>query len=294
MRRGHIGFAARGRRKRGSMKRQRDGAVGASPPKACRLRPPPSVVGGTFAYHARVSELGQRYGPSSIAEYAAWPVSYMATLLGEGERRAVRVSRFSLLFHAGIAMHSDCSGRMSVEVMFAMMGEALGAHGVRVPPHFITPWRGADYLSLAQQIMLQSGALTPKHVFGNVVDRLPEKHRKAFVGLRPPRGASASCRAEAHESQRRYLVMHGKDIFGRTATSRSCVKHPGVDCEVSFRDAVNVPRAGRPLTMVVAGIPCTPFSPFGTREGLAQDAMEAVNLVIQDMATSQISDAPGV
>jgi hypothetical protein len=242
------------------------------------------ITGGTFAYHQKVKETGLGYGFGTVAEYAEWP-HWLVQQATQGPEGRARKARIEALLAAGIAMHTDCTGRMSIETAFRMMGVSLEHAGVKMVPGWFAAWRGCDVDPLCREMMLKAGDHGPMHVFGSLECRLPAKHLQRWQCMLPDQEASAEERIAAHAKMQAFLKANRHDIFGRDKTA-PCLRHPGHDCYLSFRDPPGIPAGERPLTFAVAGVPCTPWSSLGSQTGMAHCAIPAILLWLADVANS--------
>lgn len=229
-------------------------------------------VGGTLDYFAHAE--GLRQGPSSLDELCAWPETMLSNFIrmpGGG----LRLRRILSLLEDGAVIHTDCSGRMTPETALQMLDIALKECGAALPDGWCVFWRSCDSAPACQTVM--AGArCRPQHIFKGLLTHLPEEEQREVEARRPPRAAPIAERAEAFASMRAYLKGRASSIYERSARSSSCLLHDNpAGCALSFRDpAVDDPRS-RPITMAIAGTPCTPFSSFGNREELAHADMEA-------------------
>eukprot|EP00974_Lingulodinium_polyedra_P010175 977155-Lingulodinium_polyedra.AAC.1 len=57
------------------------------------------------------------------------------------------------------------------------------------------------------------------------------------------------------------------------ATLMPCLRHPGMQCPLAWLDPALDPN-NKPLTAMLAGSSCAPWSSQGTKLGLAHDAAE--------------------
>ena len=239
------------------------------------------VFGGTFEYIAHAASL--RPGPDTPEKLASWPSDMLNRLLGD--KPSVKEARFSSLLNSGLVLHTDCTGRMTPEVMMSILGKVLTCRGVPLRPDWLVNWRGSDILEASQAIM-KSSCHSPVHIFTDIMERMRSGHARAIQDLRPSKDADLQTRTQCFTRIGSYMKKHRNSIFARDLTSLRCLKHSGRRCLVSFQDPLNVHPRERPLTVVIKGFPCTPFSSFGNHEGLGHPAMEIVHASIHDMAAS--------
>ena len=248
----------------------------------------PNIPGGTFAFISRVMENEHPLGPGTVEELADWPMFLLSGLFaGNDDKKARFLSWCMGLMRHGVVLHTDCSGRLTPEVAFHMFGFTMQRLGADLKPEWLAIWRGSDILPLSQQIMLGAGALGPRHCFPSLQAKLPQKDQDKLAELRPPPDAPVEDRRAAYAKQEAYMRSRHKQAFGRKRTSLQCMRHPGCACPIAFSDPHGLSEGLRPLTVSIVGIPCTPFTPYGNNEGTAHPAIEAVNLSLHDLATSQ-------
>ena len=252
--------------------------------EAAKRRKVSNLLGGSFAYHEKVKEAGFPYGFKNIEEYARWPHWLVEQAL-KGPLATARKRRLEALFSPGVAMHTDCTGRMSIETVFRMMGVSLEHAGLTMMPDWFAPWRGCDIDTTCRDMMLKAAVPhAPAHVFPSLECRLNDRHLYRWRNLHPGLAASPEERAAKHTRMQDYLKANSDDIFGRDKMA-PCLKH-GRNCFLSFRDPPGVPPGERPLTFAIAGVPCTPWSSYGLQSGMAHAAIPAILLWLQDMACS--------
>ena len=104
-----------------------------------------------FQYRALAEDL---FGPGSIEELSDWQRYFMMKLIyneaawhredhsGRRLNFNARCGRLHKFLRRGIALHTDCTSRMTQEVSFRMMTIGLADPGVRLP-RWLAVWRGA-------------------------------------------------------------------------------------------------------------------------------------------------------
>ena len=134
-------------------------------------------VGGTFGYHDTVAHL--QVGPQNVTEFAMMPYTLMERCFTQDPAiRAPKLARLSALLEYGLALHTDCTGRMTPEIMFNIAQTVWAQLGVRIVKNCFLNYRGCDILNVSQKIMKNVGALSPKHIWPNIFSYFPEKHAK--------------------------------------------------------------------------------------------------------------------
>jgi len=148
-------------------------------------------------------------------------------------------------------------------------------------------WRGTDILKSSQNIMLSSGSLGPVHVFPSLLAKTTPQFAQEVAERRPDPQASLPCRIAGYLKQREFIFSRRHKVFGRGQQGHCCLKHPGRQCQVFFQDT-GIPEGKQPLTVSFVGMPCTPFTNVGNKEGDGHPAIEAVNLCLADMSCSNM------
>lgn len=255
-----------------------EGLESEGPPPALRQS---RILGGTFDYHAH--HAGSRYGPSSPAELAWWPRDVVKKLVA-GESGRLRGARLQSLFRMGVAVHSDCTGRMTAEIVLRMFALALRQNGIHVGKDWLALWRGCDISDSSQQLMQNSGSHRPVHIFPSLEARIPPTFQPGFKELCPTADATDTERAERHRLLESWLLQHRRQLFGTHIASKTCLIHPGCPCNVSFQTHT-APSQFRPLSFGFVSPPCTPFSSFGKQNWYEHPHMLAVLLALTDISS---------
>lgn len=96
--------------------------------------------GGSIDYLAKSS--GLRSGPASVTEAGNWPVAYLEQLVADSGGD-VRKRRFEGCLQHGVVMHTDFSGRASVEAAFELLNVATNEKDFHMPPDWFRSSRFA-------------------------------------------------------------------------------------------------------------------------------------------------------
>ena len=182
-----------------------------------------------------------------------------------------------MLLEYGEIVHSDFSGVMAPETVKHIQQIVQKQLGFRIPADWLQSWRTCDIDTTCLRVQQRSANFKIRHVFKDVCRRMPEEHRIALDRLRPEltdKGKPvdlAKAKYQYHQMQK-YLLEHGREMFGRDKCSNTCMLHPNKRCQLSFKDP-NGPF--RPLTSSYAGPMCTPWSAFGSKWGEGHPCMES-------------------
>ena len=228
------------------------------------------VVGGTLDYYTDVAELPR--GPRTVKDLAAWPDAVCQALFTGTVAAHERRRRFDNIIQAGIIVGTDYSGKGGPEMMLRMVADAMQI------PHFAHSYYACDISSTCRSVLL-SRCDRPLHVFPELRTRLPPEAVQCLRMLAPPPKASPDNARAAYMEIGKHLHSNRLRIFRPDSTS-PCLAHPGQQCFVSplmdktFIESVQGASRFPPLLANIAGTSCTPWSPQGSRLGLAHEAME--------------------
>ncbi len=211
-----------------------------------------AIAGGTFEHHESVACMP--HGPGDLRALAQWPTWYSDCLFGVSRhgsgsklRGDARKSRIEHVLRHGIALHTDCSGRMTPEFTFEILAKSLRLYGVSLPHDWFLCRRGCDALNLSQDIMMFSSTSKPLHIFSSVIARLPEPYQTQLKAKRPAVDSSKHERESAHEDQRHFLNSRKALLFGIGKTSNACVLHPDQNCPILYEDPEDIGEQERRL-----------------------------------------------
>ena len=184
----------------------------------------------------------------------------------------------------GIIGHTDFSGKRCAESSLNMLVRALDSSRASCGPGL--QWhRSSDIDPTCCELSLE-GRSGPRHVFGELLGRLPLEHRNALKRLRPLETDSKAAKEAAFLQQWDYLQTHLRQCFpGEAQCLRSECRRTGQLCPVAHRS--EKAQRERELTMVVGGSMCTPWSSFGSRTGLASEHTESMQLYFAEIQASQ-------
>jgi hypothetical protein len=211
---------------------------------------------------------------------ANWPVVQSQAVFDRSPRCKERIA--NLLRH-GLVVHTDFSGKLGPEVTLRMLEMAWRELGVKLPFPTFDFHRGCDLLKTSQHLMMRNRD-GPHHVFHDLLGRLPDEGRRAVNEMRPLPDSSLQTRSSAFASMEAYLFRNRHEFFGVDKFAH-CLMH-GQRCPVN-RDLSQYPEDQRPLSVAIAGTMCTPFSPIGKKDGVANMASEPWHLWSVDMCTTQ-------
>lgn len=257
-------------------------ATMASPLKPISLMQ--AVIGGTSDYFAAMH--GRPNGPQTIEELSRWPATLLEKALS-GDDGVQKRRRLETALQCGLVLHTDFSGKASVEVSLRMLGVAAARAGLHLPEEWLQLWRNADNDRTCQRILLSDdhGAA---HVFTGVLDMLPPERQKKIRSFRLGEAADVESRKQAYANLQKYLATNAKAIFIEGASSMSCLRHPGVPCALQWPIAGDDADGARPVRMNFSGPMCTPWSSHGKQEGEGSEDMESFHLWLHMMARSNM------
>ncbi len=124
------------------------------------------------------------------------------------------------------------------------------------------------------------------HVFPSLQAQLPATESEKFAQGGPKIKDDAETRIRAFAWQRDFLKTRRKQCFGPHVRSTACLRHPGKACPVVYQDPDCAKEGSRPLKVGIAGLPCQPFSRYGSHEPRSHMALEAVILGLEDLSHS--------
>jgi hypothetical protein len=117
------------------------------------------VVGGSVDYYTKFGTLP--YGPASVEDFTDWPQITLKNIFGcprDGPLAVVgavvRRRRFERALEGGVAMHTDFSGKGSVETSLRMLSKAMQDLNFHVPNGWFQCWRANDNNSVCQAVWL--------------------------------------------------------------------------------------------------------------------------------------------
>ena len=271
-----------GRSSRGSRRQQLSGA------KVDQLLGLRRTVGGTLQYH--VAAEGLPGGPANLGELLTWPTIMVQQYLFSGHDRDSRARRTRLLslWEEGLVVHSDCSGKLTPEATLVLLRHSLFKHGVSFPEEVLFFWRACDLSKVCQTVIQGSTSHSPVHLFTGLLERLPEEHMQQVVALRPAPCDTKEDRAAAFERMGAYLRDHASKMYGPAMTAENCMYHPNGQCAVKFQSPGYLSEAMRPLTLMIAGPSCRPWSLFaGGTDPKSHDDLECWLLWISEIARAE-------
>jgi hypothetical protein len=262
-------------------------------------------------YYVRANALPN--GPLNTSEFEHWPSRHVECMLA-GNGGAVFKNRIESLYENGLLIHSDFSGKLSPETVFRLHQVAFREFAFRLPHEWVKSWRGSDISPVALMMMKHGRTgCCPKHVWPGIEMKLPDATLRFFDDNRPYDKRRGIAKGKLTPEQRRehrdaykamdkHLAANRNSLFGFDKRSINCMApgHYGKNCKVASSKFASEsdsdssgeeewrPRrgAGQPLTMLVAGSMCTPFTSFGACLGAADPAMEPWYVFINDAATT--------
>lgn len=196
----------------------------------------------------------------------------------------------------GLVVHTDFSGKQCVETSLRMLGKVLRQRGLVGSASasassatsdeieggavdWLVSWAACDIDDVSRRIMLKSRYPT-EHVFSSVAARLPPKMQKDLQGMRPADTDSDEQKADSYKSMLQYLRKHRRQLT--RARKAACLRHEGCMCPVAWQDMSGKP-SERALTMNVSGTMCTPWTEYGSGDGLSSPHTESFHIWVESM-----------
>ena len=244
--------------------------------KGMRLRQCVYRGGGSSAYQKAFAHLPP--GPKTAAEFADWPLDVVRSL--KQQRKGdqlnagnIRLARAAEMLRHGLIVHTDYSGQLSPEVAWTIAVATLQHEGADLREELIVNWRAAERNKTCQRL-INSARRPPEHLFPTLESKLPAALREELRALRPQKKARYEEKCKAYEDMREVLWRVKANVFNRKLKAR-CLMHDGCDCPIAWEDPPDLLPSERPLTVCIAGTQCTPWSSFGSRQGLADSNTES-------------------
>lgn len=162
----------------------------------------------------------------------------------------------------GVQLFTWYSGKGTAESALSFIDKVvaadMAAEGVACETDKgMTCIHACDKSTVCQTVLAQHESLTaPKHVFGDMEERLPKEVIRQLDELEPPHDAGTPQKVEAYESMHRLLKEKGSNIYNAKMTAY-CHKHRMV-CQVW--DLPNPKDPARPLIMAVVGPSCVDWT----------------------------------
>ena len=91
------------------------------------------LVGGSLDYMAAAN---RPLGPQSFIELGSWPSDYLKWVVQSRRRRA----RFLSTIQNRLVLHTQYSGKGSVEMCYKLLGIAMKEHNLPVPEPWFHSW----------------------------------------------------------------------------------------------------------------------------------------------------------
>lgn len=83
------------------------------------FKPNTSTIGGSFEYYACME--GMPKGPQTLPELASYPKQLFKQIFSKEDGSSMRRRRFEALIQHGVMLHTDFTGKGSVETTFRIM-----------------------------------------------------------------------------------------------------------------------------------------------------------------------------
>ena len=222
-------------------------------------RPEPSLLGRQDRKRFRRGlTVRAGVGPDSIQSTLSWPDTIVQQCQehGTGELFTCFLRRQA----AGVHLFSQYSGLGGPEVGIDLLGQAVAKQcGAR--SGFVSIEAG-DLQSACQHVLCNMNPrCRPKHVFKDVLDRLPGTLRAVYESVAPDKGLDREEMAHCHAAITSLLVNQRGELF-QAGTRAPCALHGGV-CPLYDRPVAEEGRDA--LSFMWAGPPCLDDTTMGYR-----------------------------
>ena len=266
-------------------------------------------------------------GPDGLYALAQWLPTTLLDIWSQSptepdaHQASLRRRRAECFMQEGVCLHTDFSGKGSVEHAFRMFAGGVEEPGCsergkvgsffQQQPEDSFRWRALGPLHNACSLWLCPGCeelelhvpegwlylhsacdtspvcrevlqrMGVEHVFGDVLQYLPADAQRTLEGLRPVAGASHASKVNAHQVQRTFLQSKSEYFFCKGATAK-CLCHS--DQELGCPVVCPQTWDGTmpsPWKVNFSGPMCTPWSRLGRCEGEGDSNMESFHVWMQ-------------
>ena len=200
-----------------------------------------------------------KVGPSTLEGTFEWPEQYAIAL------EADLLKQLDTNLADGVDIITDYSGMGCFEQALGLVVDQRRRAGIVFPD--INNYRACDVAPVPQRVLLAvDGSMAPKHVFSNILDRIPTQTLRQLKDLEEGlqqelrhRIASGEELQAVREAVGKTLVDKVWDILERANSNEEafCLKH-GRRCGLD-----PPPSSRRRLLVACAGSTCKDFSAFG-------------------------------
>ena len=258
--------------------------------------------GGSAWYHEKTKDAPR--GPACVEDFGLWPKDVLTTTTTQRPFEAgslaarVRKARMTSMLAKGIVLHTDFSGQQSAEIAARMLGVEMramgltpgsssgsgssdGSNSAASAQDWLVAWAACDSDEWCRKMILDSEHPS-EHVFPEINSRLSKADLQKIISMRPKDTDSKEAKKKAYEQMHEYLNKCRKK-FTRDLLRGPCLRHPGASCPVAWLDH-GEPASTRPLTMNISGCMCTPWTTYGTQEGLSSKHTESFWVFLETCA----------
>ena len=156
--------------------------------------------------------------------------------------------------------------------------------GLRLRDPWFTCFQANDLAKEALDVLLDDSG--PQHVFNGLLETLPADYRQRIVNMRPPKKANKDVATKCYEAQGKFIAASCAELF-KEQSACCCLKHPGQNCPLYFPGIPD--EAGpQPLKANFSGPMCTPWTPQGQKNGMADESIESYNVWSNKMEVSPL------
>lgn len=207
-------------------------------------------------------------GTGSLLQSLQWPLDAVMDL------PELAQTQLQHWIRSGIQLKTQYSGLGCFELACEGVARAVGHHMSPDLGHGIRTWESADLKPMCRSVLLKhTGPCAPKHVFGNIHDRLPQMQRHELEAVQWPTKAEVQLATDDElESHVMGLMAQAESILeepecfpsGATSYCYSCRGQ----CPVEFVGG-GTEGLGLGLRVAAAGVTCVDWTIEGDQLGWA-------------------------
>ena len=234
------------------------------PPKGRRAKASSSSTASGEAANAGLGDKGCVPGPVNLAGLFQFPQQVYDDLFKQDKDGDVMLSRVLSLLRGKVTVTSDYSGMRCWEQALELCVGTLQKNGAEFPSHPLEYWRVCHLDPTVRRILLDwtDKQSVPKHVFGDINDRIPPVHRERLDATEI-QGSTPQEKAAVYKQIHQYIYEHKHEIY-TTGNASYCYKH-NAQCPV--QPVIDGPEGmKRPLICNGAGTTCCGWSTRNTSQ----------------------------
>ncbi|CAE7282990.1 unnamed protein product [Symbiodinium sp. CCMP2592] len=222
-------------------------------------------------------------GFATVESLEQWPTELLLRIFGkeQGDTGFRRRRRLEAALQHGLVLHTDFSGKGSVEQMLRMFDVE---RRVRLQDVWFRCFQANDIQKEALDALVDQSVESPEHVFKGLLETLPQSEQARIKSLRPEPRARKEQAEACHRAQLQYISASRKTLFAGSASN--CIRHPGKCCPLYFPDPMGMDVQTPPLKVNFSGPMCSPFTSHGLQLGFADPSIESLNIWLAKMCES--------